>query len=204
MDYKLQELCIDCLKTDAANTEPFNNESVCPTRTGVRDRERQRCDQMIIPGSLSDHQDVCPQALLSLSLSVCLFVSLKCFSEWREVPRFPYKSPGTINRKMKDRPVNAGRCFERIKRLETDGFAQWHGTFLSQAVTPLSQLVYIRTTSAAWEPSTDTVKAPVYRITFSVMTITMTNQYTLIQHLKALYFCIILKIRQGQNIITVR
>lgn len=144
---------------------------------------KQGCDQTINPGSLSDHHDVCPQALLSLSLSVCLFVSLNCFSEWREVPHFPYKRPGIINRKMKDRPVNAGRCFERIKRLETDGFAQWHRTFLSQAVTPLSQLVYIRTTSAAWEPSSDTVNTPLYRITFSLMNITI-NKYTLIQHAK--------------------
>lgn len=196
MNYKLQELCIHCLKTDAANTEPFNNESVCPTWTEVRDRERQRGDQMITPGSLSDHHDVCPQALLSLSLSVCLFVSLKCFSEWREVPHFPYKSPGTINRKMKDRPVNAGRCFERIKRLETDGFAQWHGTFLSQAVTPLSQLVYIRTTSAAWEPSSDTVNTPVYTITFSVMNIIITNQYTQIQLLNHCISVQFWKIRQ--------
>lgn len=184
MDYKLPELCIRCLKTDAANTEPFNNESVCPTWTQVRDRERQRCDQMITPGSLSDHHDVCPQALLSLSLSVCLFVGLKCFSEWREVPHFPYKSPGTINRKMKDRPVNAGRCFERIKRLETDGFAQWHGTFLSQAVTPLSQLVYIRTTSAAWEPSSETVSTPGYRKNIFSNEYNIANQYTQIRHVK--------------------
>lgn len=149
---------------------------------GVRDRVRQRCDQMSTPGSLLHHHDVCPQALLSLSLSVCLFVSLKCFSEWRQVPNFPSKIPGTINRKMKDRPVNAGRCFERIKRLETDGFAQWHGTFLSQAVTPLPQLVYVRTTSPAWEPSSDTFNTPVYRITFPVMNISRTNQYNRALH----------------------
>lgn len=158
MDQKFRELCIFRLKTDAVTTVQSPSPSTMSqlllrSPRDFRDSEKGHSDQMSAPGSLADHHDVCPQALLSLGLSVCLFVSLKCFSERSEVPNFAYKNPGTINRNMKDRPGNAGRCFERIKRLETDGFAQWHGTFMSHAITLLPQLLYIRITSPAWEPS---------------------------------------------------
>lgn len=109
-----------------------------------------------VPQLKVHHHHVCPQALLSLGLSVCLFVSLKCFAEWSQVPNFGYKNPGTINRNMKDMPGNAGRCFERIKRVETDGFAQWHGTSMSHATTVLLRLLYIRIPPPAWEPFTIT------------------------------------------------
>lgn len=157
MDSKSCELCILCFKTDAAATLQSQSASTMSQflphpRRDFRDRWWRHGGQMSAPGSPTDHRVVCPQALLVFGLTVCLFVSLKCFSEWSN-SNFPYKNPATINRNMKDRPGNGGTCFERIKRLETDGFAQWHGTFLTQAITLLPQLVYIRITLPAWEPS---------------------------------------------------
>lgn len=146
MDHKLCELCICCLETDAVTTVQSPTPStmsqlfLCYKGESFVTEKRDTAIRWVLP----NHCNVCPQALLSLGPSVCLFVSLKCFLEWIEVPNFPYKNPGTINRNMKDRPGNAGRCFERIKRLETDGFAQWHGSLMSQAITLLPQLLYVK------------------------------------------------------------
>lgn len=59
-------------------------------------------------------------------LLVCLSVSSAFQRKARqsEVLNFPYKNPATINRDVKDRPTNAGRCLQRISRLETGGFAR--------------------------------------------------------------------------------
>lgn len=123
-------------------TKPFHNESIYPAFTEIRDTKKQCSDQMSAPGSLCNHHNVCPQALLSLGLPVCLFVCQSQVLFRTKSPISPHKNPGTINKKMKDRLVNARRCFERIKRLATDGFAQWHGTFLSLIITLLPQLVH--------------------------------------------------------------
>lgn len=61
----------------------------------------------------------CPQD----HLFVCLSVSSVLENE-AESPILGFESPGTINRNMRDMAGNAGRCFDRIKRVETDSFAQ--------------------------------------------------------------------------------
>ncbi|KAM3619886.1 uncharacterized protein V6R79_015278 [Siganus canaliculatus] len=89
------------------------------SRTEFRDRKRGQSDQMWACGSLSDHRHVCPQALLSLGLSVCLFVKsqvpLRVKPDEVKSPISHIKKPGTINRNMKCRPVNAEDVFRGLR-----------------------------------------------------------------------------------------
>lgn len=120
------------------------DDSARPAFVALRDRETGRGPPA-----------PCPPSPRVAHRPVCLFV---CQSQvcWRMKPSlrsWGMKSPGTINRNMRDMAGNAGRCFDRIKRVETDSFAQWHGTSVSRSTTLLPRLLYIRIPPSAWEPT---------------------------------------------------
>lgn len=90
--------------------------------------------------------------------AICLFV---CQSQvlYRVMPREAespishIKNPAPINRKMEHRPTNAGKCFHRIKKLETDGSAQWHAEVEQLEPSNCPELLSAKR-KTAWETST--------------------------------------------------